>query len=213
MLDIVKLFILSSSSLFLMVKSQCPMVFMERMEFVSRNNQYGDVNTIQCKPGYVLQGSRTAFCQENKKWYMMGKCVRARGNMGPSPQPPPSSAKCYDLSFEYKAVINDRRVKFDCVEGYILHGKGEGECDSEGRWRLEGECRLPIEENNNVGPKQSISMDLPEERLGPKETFTELEKFGIAIGAIALIIVLVVIIVYIVFICEHGSTFVGAQNQ
>uniref|UniRef100_A0A2K6EQD9 Sushi, von Willebrand factor type A, EGF and pentraxin domain-containing protein 1 n=1 Tax=Propithecus coquereli TaxID=379532 RepID=A0A2K6EQD9_PROCO len=90
------------------------------------NYTYLSVLYYECDPGYVLNGTETRTCQENKNWDGNEPiCIPV--DCGSPPVPANGQVKGDEHTFQ-------KEIEYICNEGFLLEGAGSHVCLANGSW-------------------------------------------------------------------------------
>ncbi|XP_062853890.1 beta-2-glycoprotein 1-like [Trichomycterus rosablanca] len=99
--------------------------------------EFGSGGTYHCLPPMVLVGNKRAICQADGKWTEPPECKLVTC-------PPPVPIDNGFLSFAENREHGYReKVRYGCMETYILDGSLEVECADTGLWDTLPTCRAP----------------------------------------------------------------------
>ncbi|XP_072538902.1 beta-2-glycoprotein 1-like [Salminus brasiliensis] len=99
--------------------------------------EFGFGGTYECRPPMVLFGNARATCGADGFWTRPPQCRLVMC-------PVPTSIDNGFLSFaEQREYGYKERVKYGCVDPFVLDGPKESECEETGQWSRKPVCRAP----------------------------------------------------------------------
>ncbi|XP_026669674.1 sushi, von Willebrand factor type A, EGF and pentraxin domain-containing protein 1-like [Ceratina calcarata] len=114
-------------------ESTCSSVAFPEHGYIVEKNYSKNVNSsimFKCNEGYILEGNEKSVCLSNNTWSDIPFCKPITCGK------PPKVANAV-LNKNYITTVNftfDDTITYECIPGYIMYGKPDAKCLSNGKW-------------------------------------------------------------------------------